>query len=137
MGGHGLQANLSKRGLTTTASLPGSGLSYRHTWGSGKRLYPDQVRAEALKINQDFTDRMALYTQNPGDVEALRQLIAAAGNLGQFSCAYVGGAGAAGMRAALDGFKRQLVELEAGGERAAVAEEMARHWVEDRNTTRA
>jgi hypothetical protein len=89
------------------------------------------VRAEALKINKDFTDRITIYTQNPGDVAALRQLIAAAENLEQFSCAYVGGAGAASMRAALDGFKRQLVELEAGGERAAAAEEMARQWVEE------
>lgn len=33
VGGHGLTANLStRRGLTTTASIPGSGLSYRQTW---------------------------------------------------------------------------------------------------------
>ena len=89
------------------------------------------MRAEALKINKDFTDRITLYTQNPGNVEALRKLIAAAENLEQFSCAYVSGAGAASIRAALDGFKRQLVELEAGGERAAAAEETARQWVEE------
>ena len=33
VGGHGLTTNLSPRkGVTTTASIPGSGLSYRHTW---------------------------------------------------------------------------------------------------------
>jgi len=30
-----LKTNLSKRGVTTTASIPHSGVSYRHTWTTG------------------------------------------------------------------------------------------------------
>jgi hypothetical protein len=38
IGAHGLTANLStRRGLTTTASIRGTGLSYRHTWHGQKK----------------------------------------------------------------------------------------------------
>ena len=37
VGGHGLTTNLSKRGVTTTASIRGSGVSYRRTWNLGDR----------------------------------------------------------------------------------------------------
>jgi Protein of unknown function (DUF4236) len=45
VGGHGLTANLSPRkGLTTTASIPGSGLSYRQTWNrDARRRHGDPV----------------------------------------------------------------------------------------------
>jgi hypothetical protein len=36
VGGHGLTANLSKRGVMTTTSIPHSGVSYRHRWNPEK-----------------------------------------------------------------------------------------------------
>jgi hypothetical protein len=66
VGGHRLTANISKRGLMTTASIPGSGLSYRHLW-NGKK--PSQgelekrmrvIHAEMAKLSKMPTTEQTL-----------------------------------------------------------------------------
>jgi hypothetical protein len=49
VGGHGLTANISTRGLTTTVGAPGTGLSYRHTMPWGDRR-PSRHEVERLAI---------------------------------------------------------------------------------------
>ena len=54
VGGKGLTANISKRGTRTTASIPGTGLSYTST-STRKKVKPQSPKRETVEIRETVT----------------------------------------------------------------------------------
>jgi len=71
VGGHGLTANFSKRGLMTTASIPGTGLSYRHRWGN-RRPSQRELKARVKSLN----DELRQLDKGQFDVQKVRRAVA-------------------------------------------------------------
>ena len=50
IGGHGATLNVGKRGVTTTVSVPGTGLSYQHRYTNGQSNAPSAPRPSTASV---------------------------------------------------------------------------------------